>query len=311
MSFLKVENISKTFGFYKAVDNISFEVPKGIVFGLLGPNGAGKTTTIRMINNIILPDSGKITLNEREIDYEVQNYIGYLPEERGLYKKLKVIDQLIYFASLKAVPSKIAEERAYFWLEKLGAKGWENKKIQELSKGMQQKVQFISTVLHNPDLLILDEPFSGFDPINTEILKNIILEMKNDGKTVILSTHIMSQVEELCDEILLINKGQVILDGKVKEIKKRYGNNSFYIEFDKEIENLPQNSNLIKIHKKNYNNIEFELANSDVKINDVLEFFIKNYTITKFQQTEPTLHEIFINEVGKINLKNKELINEK
>jgi len=311
MSFLKVENISKTFVFYKAVDNISFEVPKGIVFGLLGPNGAGKTTTIRMINNIILPDSGKITLNEREIDYEVQNYIGYLPEERGLYKKLKVIDQLIYFASLKAVPSKIAEERAYFWLEKLGAKGWENKKIQELSKGMQQKVQFISTVLHNPDLLILDEPFSGFDPINTEMLKNIILEMKSDGKTIILSTHVMSQVEELCDEILLINKGQVILDGKVNEIKKIYGNNSFYIEFDKEIENLPQNSNLIKIHKKNYNNIEFELANSDVKINDVLEFFIKNYTITKFQQTEPTLHEIFINEVGKINLKNKELINEK
>ncbi len=310
MSFLQIENITKTFGFYKAVDNISFEVPKGIVFGLLGPNGAGKTTTIRMINNIILPDNGKITLNDKIIDYEAQNFIGYLPEERGLYKKLKVIDQLVYFASLKAVPSKLAEERAFFWLEKLGAKGWENKKIQELSKGMQQKIQFISTILHNPDLLILDEPFSGFDPINTEMLKNIILEMKSDGKTIILSTHVMSQVEELCDEILLINKGQVILNGKVKDIKKRYGNNSFYIEIAEEIENLTNLSNLIKIHKLKNNNLEFELVSNDIKINEVLQFFISNYTITKFQETEPTLHEIFINEVGKINLKNKELINE-
>jgi len=303
MSFLVVDSISKTFGDYTAVNDISFSVPKGIIFGLLGPNGAGKTTTIRMINNIIIPDKGNITLNGKRIDSETQNNMGYLPEERGLYKKLKVIDQMKYFGRLKGLDSKTAEKNAIQWLEKLGAKGWETKKIQELSKGMQQKVQFISTILHEPEFLILDEPFSGFDPINTELLKSIISDMKKLGKTIILSTHVMSQVEEMCDEILLINKGNIILSGKVSDTKKRYGNDSYQIIFEGEkscFENI-QNIEIISLKE---NEIEFKITNNK-QINEILKSVVDKVEIHKFIKVEPSLHEIFINEVGKQNMRQK------
>jgi len=303
MSFLVVDSISKTFGDYTAVNNISFSVPKGIIFGLLGPNGAGKTTTIRMINNIIIPDKGKILLDGRNIDSDTQNLMGYLPEERGLYKKLKVIDQLKYFGRLKGLDSKVAEQNAMKWLEKLGAKGWESKKIQELSKGMQQKVQFISTILHDPQFLILDEPFSGFDPLNTELLKAIILEMKKLGKTIILSTHVMAQVEEICDEILLLNKGNVLLSGEVKEVKNRYGNDSYRIEFegDKKIFEEIQNLEIVNLKEKE---IEFKVSNNET-INNILKSVLDKVQIFKFIKVEPSLHEIFINEVGKQNMQSK------
>ena len=223
MEVLKVENVVKKFGAYAASDNVSFTVPKGKVFGLLGPNGAGKTTMIRMITNILIPDEGNITLFGEKVNQSVMNRIGYLPEERGLYKKLKVIEQIAYFAQLKGLSKSDAIENGKQWLAKLGAIGWENKKIEELSKGMQQKIQFITTILHNPEFVILDEPFSGFDPVNTELLKNIIIDMKNQGKTIILSTHVMSQVEELCDDICMINKGKVVLEGSVTDIKADLG----------------------------------------------------------------------------------------
>ncbi|MDX9789443.1 MAG: ATP-binding cassette domain-containing protein [Candidatus Kapaibacterium sp.] len=303
MKILKVEGISKTFGNYKAVNNISFEVEEGKIFGLLGPNGAGKTTTIRMITNIIYPDKGKIEILGKSTGPDIQNSIAYLPEERGLYKKLKVLDQLIYFARLKEVPKDIAISRAKEWLSKLGAAGWENKKIEELSKGMQQKVQFIATILHEPPVLILDEPFSGFDPINTELLKSIIIDMKNAGKTIILSTHVMSQVEQLCDDLVLINKGNVVLSGAVRTIKSSYGSNTVIMEFDGDsnfLNELPG----IKINDITTHRVEFRVDNHELTSNHILKTAMNNnVTIFKFEKVEPSLHEIFIEVVGNENKK--------
>ena len=303
MEIVKVEGITKSFGNYKAVNNVSFSVSEGKIFGLLGPNGAGKTTTIRMITNILYPDSGTIEVMGKPTGTDVQNILGYLPEERGLYKKLKVIDQLVYFARLKEVPKALAVQRAMEWLAKLGAAGWENKKIQELSKGMQQKVQFISTILHNPSVMILDEPFSGFDPINTELLKSIILDMKAAGKTIILSTHVMSQVEQMCDDLVLINKGSVVLAGGVREIKSSFGKNTVIIEFDGDTGFL-NNLNGIRINDKSSNRVEFKLEDPNLSTNDILQEAMRNNVkIIKFEKVEPSLHEIFIDVVGKENIK--------
>ncbi|MDT3738430.1 MAG: ATP-binding cassette domain-containing protein [Candidatus Kapabacteria bacterium] len=303
MEIVKVEGITKSFGNYKAVNNVSFSVSEGKIFGLLGPNGAGKTTTIRMITNILYPDSGKIEVMGKPTGTDVQNILGYLPEERGLYKKLKVIDQLVYFARLKEIPKALATQRAMEWLTKLGAAGWENKKIQELSKGMQQKVQFISTILHNPTVMILDEPFSGFDPINTELLKSIILDMKAVGKTIILSTHVMSQVEQMCDDLVLINKGSVVLAGGVREIKSRFGKNTVIIEFDGDSGFL-NNLNGIRINDKSSNRVEFKLEDPNLSTNYILQEAMRNNVkIIKFEKVEPSLHEIFIDVVGKENIK--------
>lgn len=298
MGLISIQSIKKTFGNYTAVDGISFDVNPGTIFGLLGPNGAGKTTTIRMITNIIIPDEGKITIDGNDTGYESQSIIGYLPEERGLYKKLKVIDQLKYFAQLKGIPTKIAEKNAVGWLHKLGAAGWENKKIQELSKGMQQKVQFISTILHDPQILILDEPFSGFDPINTEMLKSIILEMKERGKTIILSTHVMAQVEQLCDDIVIINKGKVIVRGKVNEIKARYGEDTIIIEFDGDVSHIEQIPD-IKVNDKTNHRIKFRLGENSPKPGEILRDLVNKIEIFKFEKVYPSLHEIFISEVAK------------
>lgn len=297
MEILKITNVSKKFGDYHAVDNLTMQVKEGVIFGLLGPNGAGKTTTIRMITNIIFPDTGEILIMGEKINPELKNKIGYLPEERGLYKKNKVIEQLEYFGRLKGLTQKDANQRARFWLNKVGATGWETKKIEELSKGMAQKVQFVATVLHSPSLLILDEPFSGFDPINTELLKNIIMEMRANGTTIILSTHQMYQVEQLCDEILMINQGKVVLSGNLRDVKKQYGTNHVIIEFegDGDFINNIENS---KIIDKSSHRVEFRVDNYD-EAQIVIKNAISNNKITKFDIQEPPLNEIFIDVVSK------------
>lgn len=306
MEILKLNNVSKYFGDYQATNNVTFSVKKGTIFGLLGPNGAGKTTIIRQITNIYYPDEGQILLFDEQVSPKHQNQIGYLPEERGLYKKLKVIEQLIYFGELKGLSKKEAENRARFWLVKLEANDWAEKKIQELSKGMQQKVQFISTILHEPEFLILDEPFSGFDPVNSEMLKNIILELKNQGKTIILSTHVMSQVEQLCDEIVLINKGKIVLSGRVRDIKKSFGRNNLKIEFDGDDSflNLINPSNVIH---RNTHSAEIKLDN-EKQSQEILKSIKESVLVYKFELAEPSLHEIFINTVGKSNLNEQEIL---
>ena len=297
MEILKITNVSKKFGDYHAVDNLTMQVKEGVIFGLLGPNGAGKTTTIRMITNIIFPDTGEILIMGEKINPELKNKIGYLPEERRWYKKNKVIEQLEYFGRLKGLTQKDANQRARFWLNKVGATGWETKKIEELSKGMAQKVQFVATVLHSPSLLILDEPFSGFDPINTELLKNIIMEMRANGTTIILSTHQMYQVEQLCDEILMINQGKVVLSGNLRDVKKQYGTNHVIIEFegDGDFINNIENS---KIIDKSSHRVEFRVDNYD-EAQLVIKNAISNNKITKFDIQEPPLNEIFIDVVSK------------
>lgn len=297
MNILELKNVVKYFGDYKATNNVSFSIKEGTVFGLLGPNGAGKSTIIRQITNIYMPDEGEITLFGEKVGPEHQNRMGYLPEERGLYKKVKVIDQLIYFAQLKGVTKSKAKEKAMQWLIKLNASDWADKKIEELSKGMQQKIQFISTILHDPEFLILDEPFSGFDPINVEILKNIVLDMKKLGKTIILSTHVMNQAEQLCDEIVLINKGEVILDGTIRDAKKRFGRDHLKLEFEGDDTWLDQIQNIEFINRTKQN-AEIKLLNGEEQAQEILKTAIENVKIYKFNLVEPDLHEIFIRMVG-------------
>jgi ABC-2 type transport system ATP-binding protein len=279
------------------VNDVSFEVKEGTVFGLLGPNGAGKTTTIRMITNILIADKGNITLFGEPVKSLHQNRIGYLPEERGLYKKIKVIDQLIYFGQLKGMSRANAKSTAQKWLKNLDASDWANKKIQELSKGMQQKVQFISTILHNPDILILDEPFSGFDPINVETLKKIILDLKEEGKTILLSTHVMEQVEQLCEEIVLINKGTVVLNGNVRDIKKNYGRDNILIEFEGD-DSFINDLHGVKFINRSKNRVEFNLNETGLSSKDILNIALdKQVEIYRFELMEPSLNEIFIDVV--------------
>jgi ABC-2 type transport system ATP-binding protein len=297
MAVLKLEKVNKSFGSFKAVNDVSFEVKEGTVFGLLGPNGAGKTTTIRMITNILIADKGNITLFGEPVKSLHQNRIGYLPEERGLYKKIKVIDQLIYFGQLKGMSRANAKSTAQKWLKNLDASDWANKKIQELSKGMQQKVQFISTILHNPDILILDEPFSGFDPINVETLKKIILDLKEEGKTILLSTHVMEQVEQLCEEIVLINKGTVVLNGNVRDIKKNYGRDNILIEFEGD-DSFINDLHGVKFINRSKNRVEFNLNETGLSSKDILNIALdKQVEIYRFELMEPSLNEIFIDVV--------------
>ena len=228
-NFLSIDSVSKKFGSHTALNNISLNIPEGCIYGLLGPNGAGKTTLIRIINQILLPDSGKVFFNDRELNQSHIKQIGYLPEERGLYPKMKIGEQAIYLAQLKGMDRKIAKAELKKWFEKFEISDWWNKKVTELSKGMAQKVQFIVTVLHKPKLLIFDEPFSGFDPINANLIKDEILELNKEGATVIFSTHRMESVEELCEHITLINKSNKILDGNLDEIKKEFKTNTFEV----------------------------------------------------------------------------------
>lgn len=298
MIYLEAKNIVKQYAGHLALNNVSIQVPKGCIYGLLGPNGAGKTTLIRIINRITAPDSGEVYLNGHTSTQSDVYNIGYLPEERGLYKKMKVEEQAIFLAELKGLSKKEAKEQIGKWFEKFDITSWRNKKIEELSKGMQQKVQFITTVIHNPDLLILDEPFSGFDPVNAELLKNEILELKSKGKTIILSTHNMESVEALCDEITLINKSQAVLQGNVKDIREKYKNNIFSIDilaqdFDMQselftIENKENRDNILKLRLKKL---------PDIPNSDLLKAIAGNYEILSFKEELPSMNEVFIQTV--------------
>ena len=296
---LKVENVTKRYGDFTAVGDLSFNVKAGRVFGFLGPNGAGKTTTIRMIVGITAPDEGHIELFGKRISNQSQNRIGYLPEERGLYKKMKVQDQLRYFAALKDVSQTEADKLIDFWLDRMKLSEWKKKKTTDLSKGMQQKIQFISTVLHNPDLLILDEPFSGLDPVNVEFLIEVVAELKAQHKTIIFSTHLMETAERLCDDIILINKSRKVIGGTLREVKASFSKNLIALRCVGG-EAVLADKGLVAKMVEHADEKEIELAeNADAQI--LLKRLIESgATISKFEQVEPSLNDIFIEKVGKI-----------
>ena len=294
---LQVENVSKRFGDFTAVEDLSFEIRSGRVFGFLGPNGAGKTTTIRMIVGITIPDEGKVELFGSKITPEIRDRIGYLPEERGLYKKMKVQDQLRYFAALKGVSQKEADKRIDFWLDRMQLSDWKTKKTTDLSKGMSQKIQFISTMLHNPDLLILDEPFSGLDPVNVEFMKEVIAEIKSQDKTIIFSTHLMETAEKLCDDIILMNKSRKVLSGRLRDIKASYGKNVISLRCVGG-ENVLSDEALVANVVEHSDEKEIFLSES-ATANELLRRLVDGGAeITKFEAVEPSLNDIFINNVG-------------
>ena len=296
---VKVDSVTKKFGDFTAVSNLSLSVRPGRIYGLLGPNGAGKTTTIRMIVNITAPDSGRVELFGRPITEELQDRIGYLPEERGLYKKMKIGDQLKFFAELKSVSSKDVDNRIDTWLTRLRLTEWKNKKAMELSKGMQQKVQFITAILHDPDLLILDEPFSGLDPVNVELLKEIVLELKAAGKTIIFSTHQMEVAEKICDDICLINRSQKVLEGSLREVKQGFGRNSVALRVEGGDQILSDPSRVSKLERHS-DEIEVLLA-PGASAQDLLEQLVAaKVIISKFEMIEPSLKDIFIQHVSEV-----------
>ncbi|MFY0689627.1 MAG: ATP-binding cassette domain-containing protein [Cyclobacteriaceae bacterium] len=295
MELLKIENISKSYSSHQALKDVSITIPKGSIFGLLGPNGAGKTTLIRIVTKIIDPDGGQIFLEGSAISDDIIRKIGYLPEERGLYKKMKVGEQLIYLGRLKGLSRSEAVQKIKTWLEKLDLSPWWDKKIEDLSKGMAQKVQFIATVLHEPSLIILDEPFSGFDPVNAELIKDEILELRDKGATVIFSTHRMESVEELCDHIALINKSEKILDGKKLDIKNEHRDGSYVIEY---VGDLSLNGNVSQTET-----LEDGAMRAIVKDaqgsgpNELIKQLIQEVEIRSFVEKVPTINEIFISKV--------------
>lgn len=297
---LVLDRVTKRFEDFTAVNELSLAVNSGRIFGLLGPNGAGKTTTIRMIVNITAPDSGTVELFGRRINEELQDRIGYLPEERGLYKKMKVIEQLRFFGALKSFSGKPAEEAIERWLAKLKLTEWKDKKASELSKGMQQKIQFIATVMHDPDLLILDEPFSGLDPINAELLKEIVLELKAAGKTIIFSTHQMALAEQICDDICLMNRSRKVLDGSLREIKSSFGRNRVALRAEGGDEVL---SNSLFVTNIKHESDEMKLTlREGIDAQELLQrLMAMNAKITKFELIEPSLNDIFIAKVGEAN----------
>lgn len=294
---LRVENVTKQFGDFTAVEDLSFEVEAGRVFGFLGPNGAGKTTTIRMIVGITFPDEGKVELFGSKITPEIRDRIGYLPEERGLYKKMKVQDQLRYFAALKGVSQKEADKRIDFWLDRMKLMEWKLKKTTDLSKGMSQKLQFISTVLHDPDLLILDEPFSGLDPVNVEFMKDVIAEIKSQDKTIIFSTHLMETAEKLCNDILLINKSRKVISGSLREIKAGYGKNVISLRCVGG-EAVLQDENLVAKIIEHSDEKEIFLADAGDPQTLLARLVESGVEVTKFELIEPSLNDIFIEKVS-------------
>ena len=303
-NLLVANSVSKNFGKFTALNNVSIEVPKGSIFGLLGPNGAGKTTLIRVINQITMPDSGSIMLDGQPLQSHHIKDIGYLPEERGLYKSMKVGEQALYLAQLKGLSKSEAKKRLKYWFEKLEIGDWWNKKIQELSKGMAQKIQFVVTVLHQPKLLIFDEPFSGFDPINANLIKDEILQLRDEGATVIFSTHRMESVEELCDHIALIHESNKILDGKLQDIKRQFKTNTF--EVGLVTNNEVGLTNLIK-EKFEVSKASYKSLNDDLKLkiklndndtsNDLLRFLTSKAEVNHFNELVPTASDIFIQTV--------------
>lgn len=306
MSIFQANEVSKTFANHQALNKVSIDVSPGEVFGLLGPNGAGKTTLIRIINQITAPDNGELLLNGRKLQKQDVYNIGYLPEERGLYKKMKVGEQAIYLARLKGLSRSEAIKRLKYWFEKFEIAPWWNKKVEELSKGMQQKIQFIVTILHQPQLLIFDEPFSGFDPINANLMKKEILNIRDQGATIIFSTHNMGSVEEICDSIALINKSEKILDGKVADLKQQFKGNTFECNYTGDYEKVAtlvdKQLKVIEHRKNNKSNYLKAAFNNDESNNNFLKLLLPEAQILSFNEVIPTMDDIFIRVVEKNNL---------
>jgi ABC-2 type transport system ATP-binding protein len=299
---LSIRHIEKQYAGHKALTDVSLEVESGQVFGLLGPNGAGKTSLIRIINQITAPDSGEIYFNGEKLNPSHIERIGYMPEERGLYKKMEIGEQMIYLARLKGLSRAEATRRLKTWFKRLDMESWWKKKIEELSKGMQQKAQFVATVLHEPDLIILDEPFSGFDPVNAELIKDEILELNRKGATILFSTHRMESVEELCDSIALINLSHKILDGRIKTIKDAYRNETYFVEYigerlDTDAQQPYEIMDEIQGEDDSYT-IKIKL-NSGKKANDVLQYLLPKVQINMLKEVIPSMNEIFIDRVNK------------
>ena len=295
MALFEAKNVTKQYGDKLALDNVSMSVPEQCIYGLLGPNGAGKTTLIRIINQITGPDSGELFLNGKKLIPSDVQVIGYLPEERGLYKKMKVGEQAVYFAQLKGLSKAEAMKRLKYWFKKLDIIDWWGKKVEELSKGMQQKVQFVTTILHEPKLLIFDEPFTGFDPLNTKIVKNEILFLRERGATIIFSTHNMESVEELCDNITLIDKAKTILEGSVNEIRSKWAANEYDLVFDGNVK-IEGNGhyNVLNQQTDNKKSIIRLKTTSDITTNDILQNLMKSGKIISFNPALPSMNEIFI-----------------
>ena len=301
MNFLETEDVVKRYSNHLALNKVSIQVPQGQIFGLLGPNGAGKTTLIRIINRITAPDSGKVYFDGRELQPADISQIGYLPEERGLYKKMKVGEQALYLAQLKGLPYDVAKKRITHWFHKFDISSWWNKKLEELSKGMQQKIQFIIAVVHEPKLLIFDEPFSGFDPVNADLLKREILEMKEKGQTIVFSTHNMESVEEICDNIALINKSQVVLSGNVNEVRRSYKTNNYTLSYRADSGLLAADSALFSIlSEKDVEGINTIRLHKDENISnsDLLAAIAGKTEILSFSEEIPSMNDIFIKVVG-------------
>jgi ABC-2 type transport system ATP-binding protein len=295
MALFEAKNVTKQYGDHLALDNVSISVPEQCIYGLLGPNGAGKTTLIRIINQITGPDTGELFLNGKKLVPSDVQLIGYLPEERGLYKKMKVGEQALYFAQLKGLPKAEAMKRLKYWFKKLDIIDWWGKKVEELSKGMAQKVQFVTTVLHEPKLLIFDEPFTGFDPLNAKIIKNEILFLRERGATIIFSTHNMESVEELCDNITLIDKAKTILEGSVNDIRSKWAANEYDLIFGGEVK-INGNGHYTILRQQHENNKSiFRLkTTSDIATNDILQTVMREGNIISFNPAMPSMNEIFI-----------------
>lgn len=305
MNFFTTHDIVKNYSNHLALDKVSISVPEGQIYGLLGPNGAGKTTLIRIINQITAPDTGEVIFNGERLNSKHIEQIGYLPEERGLYKKMKVGEQSLYLAQLKGLSKNEALKRLKYWFEKFEIQAWWGKKVEELSKGMAQKIQFVTTILHEPKLLIFDEPFSGFDPINTDLLKKEILELKEKGATIIFSTHNMSSVEELCDNIALINKSKKILEGSVSEIRNKYKTNIYTIKFlgkfNKMSASFTADYEIIDVKEnKTETDVKIKILNSN-STNDLIQYLLPFGQIISFSEIIPSMNDIFIKVVNDYN----------
>ena len=299
MQTVELQGVRKAYDHVVAVDDLSFAISQGTIFGLLGPNGSGKTSTIRMMIGITVPDAGEIRMFDKPFEHKSLEKVGYLPEERGLYKKMKVLDQLVFLGQLHGLDANSARQKAAAWSEKLEISDWLQKKVEELSKGMQQKIQFIATLLHDPDFIVMDEPFSGLDPVNVVLLKNVLLELKAKGRTILFSTHQMDTVEKLCDSICLINHGKSVLQGDLKRIKGQFGRNNVQIEYEGD-GNFLRQSKLVGAYNNYGNYVEVRLA-PGADPQELLRAVAERSRISKFELMEPSLEEIFIETVGKTN----------
>ncbi|GAB3497152.1 ABC transporter ATP-binding protein [Spirosoma knui] len=301
-NILETHNIVKQYAQHRALDDVSLTVPTGSIFGLLGPNGAGKTSLIRIINQITAPDAGEVILGGERLKPDHIQRIGYLPEERGLYKKMKVGEQLLYLAQLKGLTEKQAMDKLKTWFVKFDIKTWWNKQIEDLSKGMQQKVQFVATVMHEPDLIILDEPFSGFDPINANLIKDEILELRDSGKTIIFSTHRMESVEELCDHIALINRSHKVLDGPKRAIKEQFKTHTYHVEYQGTLDALPTAFQVIHTQPTDDGFVRANIKiPPDASVNDLIRHLLDRVAVRSFGEDIPSMNDIFIQTVGETN----------